>query len=142
MTSQSKLDQLIDHCDTIAGHLPSVPAEVSQQLEKDCKQLVESAKLINAIAGEFAFEGLTDNGFAIYLTLVTSYVRLIALQIEENKLDHNLLKLAKLVFFYRDWLLSTSRDLQNEKETLNGKEQHLILKKTNLRLRFLYELIK
>ena len=139
---QSKLDQLITHCDFISEHCSSIPGEVGQQLARDCKELLESGKLIDAMAAEFTFEDLPTNGFVLYLTLVTAYVELIEQQIKQNKIDFELLNMVKLVFLYRDGLLDTYRDLKKEKETLNGKEQHLIVReKRNLRSRFQHELV-
>lgn len=138
---QSKLDQLISHCDFIVEHCSSagssVRADVGKQLASDCKQLVDSAKLIDTIAVEYKFEDLSTNGFAVYLQLVSAYTELIGQQIKRNELNFELVKMFKLIFLYRDGLLQIYEDLKKERQ--NGKGPHLIVRNQTLSSPFLFE---
>ena len=138
MTGPSKLDQLIARCDKIASYSASVSGDLGQKLAKQAEELLEVGRQMDAIATEFAFEGLAENGFAISLTLASACAELNVQQIEQNKLDIKFFELAKFAYLYRDWLLDMYRELKNE----DDKEQHLIMKRSDLGSRFLFELVK
>lgn len=144
MTSNnhSKFDPLIAYRAVLTRFCSSLPDELARQMIAEGEELLESGKQMNAIAGEFAFDGLAENGFAVYLTLLTACAKLTVQQIEQNKVDFEFFKLSRFLYLYRDWLLDIYESLKSEKLALNGKEQHLIMKRSYLRSRFLHELVK
>lgn len=117
MTDQNyfKIEQLIFNCEYIKKYCLNNKGELNSTLFKKCDQLLKSATFFNKIAYEFIYEEIPSNGFLTYLRLVQSYTDLIITQIKtKNRIDLNLIKLFKLIFFYSDWLLDTYNCLKKE----------------------------
>ena len=146
-----KLDKLVLNLDLVSNHCSTNQSEGNGKLIEYCERLIKSARFVDQIAydDDFMFEGMPENGFVLYLRVITSYTDQIVNQIKtKNKIDFDFIKLFTLVFLYEKWLIETYNVLKMEaKDELNGSlnektNKSLMLKGDYLHSLFFYEIVK
>ena len=143
MTDNDKISQLLANCGYIKRFCRNNESAPNRKLSVDCEQLAESAKLISKISNGFVFKGLRENGFTQFLRVITAYTDLMVGQIKaKNRVDHDLLRLFKLIFGYRDWLLEINEELKKDATGSRITNGQLFVKNTSKGSRVLYNLIR
>ena len=123
-----KLNKLFSNCDFIKNFCLSKKCEENAKLIECCDKLIKSARLVDEIANDYIlFEDVPENGFILFLRVITSFSDQIVNQIKnKNKIDPDILRLAKLIFLYDEWLMDIygrlkkeANDSSNEKNNQN-----------------------
>lgn len=112
-----ELDHMIANVGHIMAFCQENECEANAKFERTCAQILQSARFIYKIAGEFFLGDLTENGFVTFLRLFSAYTNQIVQQIRtENRIDPDFMTFFKLFPIYSDILHETYVDLKSERE--------------------------
>lgn len=122
---QFKIDQLLSNFDLIKEHcLRKEQCEANEHLAADCDELRKSAQTINKMANEFIyFDALQENGFFVFLAILTAYTDVMVRQLKtEKQIKTDLIEMLKAMLLYRNFLMDLYEELKSEESSFGKSE--------------------
>lgn len=139
------LDKIISNLELIIKFCANNKSFETDDISAKCSQLIEFAKFMDKICGDYNFENLPANGFMTFNRFLSAFTDQLVVQIKsKNRFDSDFIKLFGMVFTYKEWLLSTYEILKEEEtdDIKSKKNKPLITKAFLLPSKIFYDVVK